>query len=397
MISKRLLQVKPSPTMALARRARLLKSQGKDVISLAVGEPSWPTPASICQAAAQAMAQGQTKYTPADGSPVLKKSISAYTTRLLGFEVLDSQVTVSIGAKFVLFSALQSLCDPTDEVLAAAPFWVSYPSMAMLAGARFVPIPTTADTHFKLQPEHLQNALTPQTKILILNSPNNPTGSVLSLPELKALGEVIKKHPKITVLSDDIYNQLCFSRPAAPHILQACPELKDRVLCINSVSKNYSMTGWRVGWAVGKEEIIQAMSRFQSQSVSCACSIAQAASAYALDHGEAEVAKARQTLIQTRPRMLAEFSAIPGFKVFPPEGAFYMWINVSKFFGRAYKGKPIKTSADFAECLFQAELVLCVPGEAFGLGGYVRIHFALDAAAMNKALKRIQHFAAGLN
>ncbi len=392
MVSQYLSKLKSSPVMALATRAQELKKQGVDVVSLSIGEPAWQTPESICSAGKKAIALGHTKYTPASGTLELRQSIVDYTQKTLKLDVGLSQVTVSIGAKFILFSALQALCDPEDEVLVPAPYWVSYPAMAQLVGARFVPIPLSKKDGFCLTPQVLERFITPRSKVLILNSPNNPTGFVFSKEQLKVLGDFLKTKPHLFILSDDIYNDMCFSGSIAPHLRALCPDLADRVLCVNSVSKNYSMTGWRVGWAVGKENIIQAMSRFQSQTVSCASSISQFATTWALKHGDKEVENLRKSLITTYKDVLKKWQNIKGLKVFPPKGAFYLWIGVQDLLNRSYKGQKISSSAVFAEKLLQAESVLCVPGEAFGCSGYVRINFTVTKQLMDKALFRIKRF-----
>ena len=382
--------------MALAAKAGKLKAQGVDVISLSVGEPTWDTPKSIRQAGIKAIETGQTKYTPAAGSLQLKEAIVKNTKKWLGLTVKPSQVTCSIGAKFILFSAIQSLCDPGDEVIISAPYWVSYPSMVELAEAKLVVINTRAEEKFKLQPKDLKKNLTQKSKLLILNSPNNPTGAVFSESELKALAEVIRKYPNLYVLSDDIYNHLSFEEEMAPHILKVCPDLKDRVLIINSVSKNYSMPGWRLGWAVGKEEIIKAMSKFQSQSVSCASSISQAAAAYALTECTRELEESRQNLIRMRESALKMFGSISELEVWAPKGAFYLWIGVKKLYGSSTvsggRDLIIESSADFVEALFQEKSIVCVPGEEFGYPGYIRIHFAVTEKKLQEACTRIQEF-----
>ena len=397
MLSKRALNLKPSAVMALGARANKLKEQGVDVISLSLGEPTWRTPEAICTAGIQAIKEGHTRYTPASGSQKLKQAIVSYTKKWFGFTVTPSQVTASIGAKFILFSAIQSLCDPDEEVLIPTPYWVSYPSMVELAQARTVPIPTRAEDGFKLKSNILKKHITEKSKILILNSPNNPSGAVLNKSDLESLAEVLMEYPQIYILSDDIYNHLYFSGPMAPHILQVCPDLKDRVLSINAASKNYSMPGWRIGWAVGNEKIIGAMSKFQSQSVSCASSISQEAVAYALVQCDKELEEARHNLIKIKNLALDTFQKIKGLEVFPPEGAFYLWVNVKKLYSSSYKGGTIHSSADFVEALFQEKAVLCVPGEEFNYPGYVRIHFAVDETTLLSACNRIESFISSLS
>ena len=392
MLSKRVQKLTPSAVMALGARAQKLKNQGVDVISLSLGEPTWDTPESICSAGIQAIKEGYTKYTPASGSQKLKEAIATNTKKWLGLTVTPSQITVSIGAKFILFSAVQSLCDPEDEVLIPTPYWVSYPSMVELAQAHLVSIPTRVEENFKLKPETLKKYITKKSKVLILNSPNNPSGAVFSANEWKSLAEVLMEHPQLYILSDDIYNHLYFLDPIAPHLLQVCPDLKDRVLSINAVSKNYSMPGWRVGWAVGNEEIIGAMSKFQSQSVSCASSISQEASAYALVQCDKELEETRQSLIKIKDIALKSFQQIPELNVFPPEGAFYLWVGVEKLYGSSWQKGTIRSSADFVEALFQEKSVLCVPGEEFNYPGYVRIHFAVDENRLTSACSRIRDF-----
>ena len=396
-LSKRVSNLKPSSVMALSARAQELRKQGQDVISLSLGEPTWDTPESICSAGIEAIKKGYTKYTPASGSQKLKEAISANTKKWLDLEVNPSQITVSIGAKFILFSAIQALCDPGDEVLIPTPYWVSYPSMVELAGAVLVPIPCVLEENFKLKPETLKKHITEKSKVLILNSPNNPSGAVFSLSEWEALAKVLRQYPQLYVLSDDIYNHLYFSGPMAPHLLQVAPDLKDRVLAINAVSKNYSMPGWRLGWAVGNSEVIGAMSKFQSQSVSCASSISQEATAYALMNCDKELEKTRKDLIDIKNLALKSFKQINHLEVFPPEGAFYLWVGVKKLYNSSWKKGVINSSADFVEALFQEKSVLCVPGEEFYYPNYVRIHFAVSKERLLTAVSRIKDFVSSLS
>lgn len=398
MLSDRALRMKPSAVMALGAKAKEKQAQGACVVSLALGEPTWPTPASICSAGIKAIQAGDTKYTPASGSLSLKNSICAYTKKWLKQEVSPSEVTVSIGAKFILFSAIQSLCNEGDEVLVPTPYWVSYPAMVELAKGKLVPLPTERDQNFKLQPEVLKRHLSSRSRILVLNSPNNPSGYVFSAEELEKLAEVLKSHPRLFVLSDDIYNHLYFSGKMAPHLLQVCPELKDRVLCVNAVSKNYSMPGWRVGWAVGNKTLIGAMSNFQSQAVSCACSISQTAAAFALSHCDRELEQTRKHLIKTKDMALKHFQTIEKLKVFPPAGAFYLWVDVRGVFGlKTSQNQKITSSVQFVEKLFESQSVLCVPGEAFGYPGYIRIHFAVSEEILISACEKIKAFISSLS
>lgn len=397
MLSKRIQNLKPSAVMALVVRAQKLKDQGVDVISLSIGEPTNTTSQSICDVAIKAIQKRDTKYTPSSGTAQLKKAIVENTKKWLNLDITTNEVTVSIGAKFILYSAIQSLCDLGDEVLVPSPYWVSYPAMVELAQAQLISMPTKAEQNFKLQPEILEKHITKKTKILMLNSPNNPSGTVYTQSELKALGEVLKKHKQVYILSDDIYNHLYFLGNIAPHLLHVCPELQSRVLVINAVSKNYSMTGWRVGWAIGDKQIIKAMSKLQSQSVSCAPSISQAAAAYALIHCDQEVEKVRKELIIMRDFAVNSFKKINRLDVFVPEGTFYLWVGVKQLYGSTWKGGTINSCTDFVEGLLQEKAVLCVPGKEFNYPGYVRIHFAVDKEKLLKACTRIQEFILSLN
>ena len=278
MLAERVKNLKPSPTLALAAKAREMKKNGLDVISLSVGEPDWDTFAPVKEAGKADIDQGFTKYLPASGLAELREAVCRQTNADLGTDYKTSQVTITTGAKFVVFAAMQALIDPGDEVIIPAPYWVSYPTMAELAGG--VPVAVACDKAdgFKLSADKLRAAIGPKTKMLLLNSPSNPTGQVYTKEEFSALAEVLRQHPKMVVLSDDIYNRLVFDESGlAPHLLQAAPDLAERTVLVNGVSKTYSMTGWRVGWGIGPEAVIAAMGKYQSQSVSCACSISQKA------------------------------------------------------------------------------------------------------------------------
>ena len=398
MLSQRVLLLKPSAVIALKDKAEKLKEQGMDPISLSLGEPTWDTPQSICSAGLRAIQEGWTKYTPASGSKELKEAIAAYTNRWLGLTSVDtSQVTVSVGAKFILFSAFQSLCQQDDEVLIPTPHWLSYPSMVQLACANLVSIPTYVEEGFKLQPKILEKHITKKSKVLLINSPNNPSGATMNRAEWEALAVVLRAHPQIYIISDDIYNHMYFSdSPMAPHLLQVCPDLKDRVLCVNSVSKNYSMPGWRVGWAVGHPQIIQAMTSLQSQSVSCTCSISQAAATYALNECDKELDKMRQHLFNARDLALELFQAIPNLDIYPPEGSFYLWIGIKKLYGSTWAKGRIQSATDFVNALCEDKAILCVPGEEFHCPDYIRIHFAADKKLLLEASSRIKKFVQSL-
>lgn len=393
MLSKRVSSLKGSPTLALAAKAKELKAAGKDVISLSVGEPDWDTFDSIKRAGIAAIEGGQTKYTPAGGTIELKTAIASQTSSDLGLEWKPSEVTVSSGGKYVIFSALQSLVDPGDEVIVPAPYWVSYPDMVQLAGGTPVIATAGKETRFKLNAEALQNAISPRTKLLILNSPSNPTGEMYSREELSALAEVLKANSHVMVLSDDIYNRLVFNDEGlAPHILHVAPELKDRTVIVNGVSKTYSMTGWRLGWALGPAELIAAMGRYQSQSTSCASSITQAASVQAIEGAGPELKQALKLLKTRRDFVYKKLSAIEGIEVTEPQGAFYIWPDVSSFFGKSFQGQEINGSHDFANALLGSETVVAVPGKDFGLEGFLRLSYALGEERMQEAMDRLERF-----
>ncbi|MCH2532827.1 MAG: pyridoxal phosphate-dependent aminotransferase [Bdellovibrionales bacterium] len=398
MLSEKAKSLKPSPTLQLAAKAKELKAEGHDVISLSVGEPDWDTFESIKKAGVQALEKGQTKYTPSNGIPELRQAIADQFKKDVGLDYAPDQVTVSSGAKFIIFSALQMICDPGNEVVIAAPYWVSYPTMVELAGGMPRVVICDKTSNFKLTPELLKESISKKTKCVILNSPSNPVGNMYSLEELKALGEVLKEHPNIVVLSDDIYNRLVFNEKGlAPNLLEACPELKDRTIVVNGPSKTYSMTGWRLGWALGPKEIISAMTKYQSQSVSCAAGFTQVAVAHAIKNSDEELKQALVKLKQRRDFVYNKLSEVEGIEVNAPEGAFYIWPDVRSFFGKSYEGNKIKSSKDFSAFLLEDQMVVAVPGIEFGLDGYLRISYALSEDRMSQAIDRIKAFIAKLN
>ncbi|MCB0349601.1 MAG: pyridoxal phosphate-dependent aminotransferase [Bdellovibrionales bacterium] len=397
MISLRAKNLKPSPTLALAAKAKELIAQGHDVISLSVGEPDWDTLECAKQAGRKAIDDGFSKYTPSNGIPELRKAIAAQTNADLKTDYTPDEVTVTAGGKFVIFAALQCAIDPGDEVIIPAPYWVSYPVMVELAGGTPVTAVCDETVNFKLTPEILQKHITPKTKMLILNSPSNPTGLMYSKEELAALAQVLRDHPRILILSDDIYNRLVFGGELAPHILQVAPELKPRVLVMNGASKTYAMTGWRVGWALGPQVWIKAMTNYQSQSVSQAASMSQKATLAAIEHGAPELKKAMTELSARKDRAVSLLSQVSGIQVANPDGAFYIWPDIRKLLGKSYKGKKLATSSDFSVALLEAQNVAVVPGVEFGLDGFVRLSFALKEPRMVEAMERIKKFVADLD
>ena len=395
-LAKRAQLLKPSPILMLAARAGELKAAGHNVISLSIGEPDWDTYDNIKEAAIKSIRDGKTKYTPPAGIPELRKAVAEQATKDLGVAFDSTQVMVSAGAKFVLFSALQALVNPGDEVVLVAPFWASYTTMVELADGlpRIVVCDESVD--FKLTPEILSRGLTPKTKVVLLNSPSNPTGKVYTREDLKKLADVFRKHPNVAIISDDIYNRLSFDEPLAPHLLHVAPDLRDRLIVLNGASKSYAMTGWRLGWALGPKEIITAMANYSSQSVSCPSATSQYAALEAIKNSDKNVEQTVRTLKDRRDFLIAELKTIPGIRVAIPEGAFYLWVNISKYMGKSLKGKVMHNSADLCQGLLDDQMVAAVPGVEFGLDGYLRLSYALEKERGKEAVQRMKTFFASL-
>lgn len=398
MISNRTKTLKASPTLALAARAKELQAKGKDIVSLSVGEPDWPTLEVAVKAGVQAIQSGFTKYTPANGIVELREAISKQVSGDVGVNYTAAQVTVTSGAKFVIFSALQSLVNPGDEVLIPSPYWVSYPTMVELADGVPVFVDTKPENRFCMTASEMAAKITPKTKLLMLNSPSNPTGEIYSREELSQLAEVLRRHPQVAILSDDIYNRLVFgSEQLAPHILQVAPDLAPRTVMVNGGSKSYSMTGWRIGWAIGPDAVIKAMTNYQSQALGCAASFTQKAACAAVLEGGPDIAKANKELKARRDYAVERLKSTPGVKVASPGGAFYVWPDVSSWMGKKYKGQTMKNSSDISNVLLDDFSVAVVPGIEFGMEGFLRLSFALDQASMKKAFDRIVAFAQELS
>ncbi len=393
MLSKRGKSLKPSPTLVLAARAKELKAEGKDVISLSVGEPDWDTPENIKNKGVDAISMGETKYTPAAGTVSLRRAIAQVLHKNHGLQYsAKDEVTVATGAKYVIFSALQTILDAGDEVIIPAPYWVSYPDMVEISGGKPVVVTCDKSSRFKLTIENLEKNINSKTKLLMLNSPSNPTGEVYSAEELNKIAEVLRQKPHVYVLSDDIYGRLVFGQTIADHLLVVAPDLKDRVLLVNGASKAYSMTGWRIGWAAGPKQWIKAMSSFQSQSTGCPCSISQMAAEEALLNGDAHIEKAVELLRDRRDFAIERLNKIPGLSAQKPQGAFYIWLEISDLLGRSYKGKTVKSSRDFCQLLLDEKMVVVVPGVDFGLEGYLRMSYALAKERMGEAFERVENF-----
>lgn len=384
-LADRTLRVKPSATLAVAAKAAQLRASGIDIIDLGLGEPDFDTPAPIKQAAIAAIQEGFTKYTPVDGIPELKQAIINKFKRDNRLDYTPRQILVSVGAKHSLYNLTQALLNAGDEVIVLAPYWVSYPEFARLADATPVFIDADIQQDFKITPAQLRAAITPQTRLIFLNSPSNPTGVTYTLAELKALGEVLKQHPNIMIASDDIYEHIYWDKEPFANILNACPELYDRTIVINGMSKAYAMTGWRIGYAAGPEALIQAMNKIQSQSTSNPCAIAQKASVAALNMDQSQIQDMVRVFKERHDYIVAAINQIPGFACVPGQGAFYAFIHAQKFI----TNNDMKDDIELANFLIEKAHVALVPGSAFGMPGYLRLSYATSMENLQEAIKRI--------
>lgn len=398
MLSQRALSLKTSPTLFLVAKAKELAAQGHDVLSLTVGEPDWATFPPICQAGIEAIQKGITKYTPANGTIELRQLICKQLKRDFGFEYQAKEITVASGAKFVIFAALQMLCNEGDEVIISAPYWVSYPTMIELAGGKPVVIDCGPQEMFKVTAAQLEKAITPKTKAFLFCSPSNPTGLVYSKQELKEIADVLKKNPHVVVISDDMYNRLMFDgTKLAPHILDVAPELKDRTVIVNGGSKTYAMTGWRIGWAAGPEKLIKAMGDYQSQSTGSPSSISQYAAQVALTDCEKNIEQVVHVLLERKNLAIEEFKMVPELKLYIPDGAFYLWVDLQQVIGREHKGQKIQNSKDFCDILLNQYFVATVPGSECGSEGYMRLSFACSTETMQRAIARMKEFISNMS
>jgi aspartate aminotransferase len=390
-------RVKPSATIAMTQKARELKAGGMDVISLSVGEPDFDTPQHIKDAAVAAIARGETKYTPVSGIVPLREAIVKKFKRENGLDYKASQTIVGTGGKHVIYNALLATLNPGDEVVIPRPYWVSYPEMVVLCGGTPVFAETTMAHDFKLQPEELERVITPKTKWIILNSPSNPSGAAYARDEMKRITDVLLRHPHVWVLTDDMYEHLCYGDFEFVTPAQVEPNLYERTLTMNGVSKAYAMTGWRIGYAAGPETLIKAMDFVQGQQTSGACSISQWAAVAALDGTQAHLAEFRKAFHARRDLVVSMLNQTHGLKCPTPEGAFYVYPSCAETIGRtAPSGKVIETDEDFVVELLQAEGVAAVHGSAFGLGPNLRISYATSNAALEEACTRIQRFCGSL-
>jgi aspartate aminotransferase len=393
-ISKLVTNIKPSATIAAAALARQMKAQGIKVFDFSLGEPDFPTPDHICKAAFQAMQDGHTHYTPANGIPELRKAIAKMYQKLYGFECSADQIVVSNGAKHSLSNALTTVCGPGDEVIIPTPYWVSYSDLVEMTGAQFVLVETKAETGFKMTPAQFRAAITPRTKLMMLNSPGNPSGTVYTRAEQEALADVALEAGLI-VLSDEIYERLVYGDARATCFATLRPRLAERTITISGVSKSYAMTGWRMGWAIAPLNVAKAMTSLQSQQTSNPSSISQHAALAAIE-GEQECVELMRREFEARRDLTCErLNKIPGIRCPIPGGAFYAFFDVSSYFGKTLGGQKITDSASFCRAALESGHVCLVPGSAFGTEGYVRLSFATSREQLNGGLDRLEQWLRG--
>ena len=387
-VSNSLKRIKPSPTMAVTSKAREMKAAGKDVIGLGAGEPDFDTPDNIKEAAIRAIKSGDTKYTAVDGTPALKKAIQAKFLRENNLTYSIDQITVGTGGKQVLYNAFMATINKGDEVIIPAPYWVSYPDIILLAGGKPKIVKCDEKNSFKITPDQLRKAISKKTKWVILNSPSNPTGSAYTKKEIEGLSKVLMKYNKVFILSDDIYEHITYDNFKFFTIAQI-QELKERTLTMNGVSKSYSMTGWRIGYAAGPKEIIKAIAKIQSQSTSNPTSISQAAAVEALNGTQSFIKERADSFKKRRDYVVDSLNEIEGISCLRPEGAFYVFPNCKKLLGKKTK---VKNDKNFVEKLLIKSQVAVVQGSAFGLDGYFRISYATSMDNLKKAMERIKSF-----
>lgn len=396
-LSAALGRIAPSATLAMSGRVIDLKSQGIDVIGLSAGEPDFDTPDFVKEAAIKAIRDGMTKYTAVDGIAPLKQAIIAKFKRDNNIDYNPKQITVNSGGKHTLFNALVATVDAGDEVIIPAPYWVSYPDIVQFAGGAPVIIMAGAAQNYKITPEQLEAAITPKTRWLILNSPSNPTGAAYDAAELKALGQVLLRHPQVLLLSDDMYEHIWYAQAPFATMLQVCPELYDRTLTMNGASKAYAMTGWRIGYAGGPEWLIKAMADLQSQSTSNPCSVSQYAVLAALNGPQEFLRERNSAFRERRDLVVAMLNDAPGLSCPTPEGAFYVYPDATGVMGKVTpKGKKINTDADLIDYFLDDHRVAAVHGAAFGLSPGFRISYATSAEILKEACTRIQSACAAL-
>jgi aspartate aminotransferase len=390
-------RVKPSATIAVTQKARELRAQGREIISLSVGEPDFDTPDHIKAAAIDAIRRGETKYGPVAGILPLREAIAKKFKRENGLDYKPAQCIVGTGGKQILFNALMASLNPGDEAIISAPYWVSYPEIVALCGGKAVIVETRSEDAYKLQPEALERAINPRTKWVILNSPSNPSGAAYTRDELKALTDVLLRHPHVWVLTDDMYEHLVYGEFVYTTPAQVEPALYDRTLTMNGVSKAYAMTGWRIGYAAGPSSLIKAMDMIQGQQTSGACSIAQWAAVEALDGPQDFIAESRKIFEGRRDLVVSMLNQAKYLSAHRPEGAFYVYPSCAEALGKTSAGgRKIETDVDFVTALLEEEGVAVVQGSAFGMGPNFRVSYATSNEALAKACAKIQAFCAGL-
>ena len=396
-ISDSLKKIKPSPTIAVTQKARELKAAGKDVIGLGAGEPDFDTPDNIKEAAIKAINDGDTKYTAVDGTPAFKKAIVEKFKKENNLDYTTDQITVGAGGKHVIYNAMMATLNDGDEVIIPAPYWVSYPDIVLLAGGKPVVMECDEKQGFKINPSDLEKFITPKTKWIILNSPSNPTGACYSENDIKAIAAVLEKHKHIYILSDDIYEHVTYEGFKFFTIAQI-ESLKDRVLTMNGVSKAYSMTGWRIGYAAGPKDIVKAIAKIQSQSTTNPSSISQAASVEALSGTQDFIKKRADSFQERRDFVVKALNDIDGINCLNPDGAFYVFPSCKELMGKKdSSGKEIKSDTDFVQSLLENSGVAVVQGSAFGLEGFFRISYATSMENLKKALEKISSFCKSLS
>ena len=390
-LASRLNRIQPSPTIAMSIKARELKAEGKDIIELAAGEPDFPTPSHIIEAAEEAMSRGETKYTDPDGTPALKQAVCDKFKRDNNLEYVTSQVTIGTGGKQVLYNALMATLNEGDEVIIPAPYWVSYPDMVLLAEGTPKIVECPLDKNFILQPEDLERAITPKTKWIILNSPSNPTGSGYTWDDMKKITDVLIRHPNIWVMTDDMYEHLVYDDFKFCTPAEVEPELYSRTLTVNGMSKAFCMTGWRIGYAAGPENLITAIRKIQSQSTSNPSSISQAASVAALNGPMDFLAKNNEVFKQRRDLVCSMLNQASGITCPTPDGAFYVYPSCAGLIGKKTPdGKVLKSDEDVVSYFLETEGIAAVHGAAFGLSPHFRISYATSTEALEDACQRIQ-------
>lgn len=397
-LSQTLARVKPSPTIAMTGRAQQLAAEGKDIITLSAGEPDFDTPEHIREAAKAAIDAGHTRYTAVDGMPALKRAICEKFSRENGLDYSQAQVSVGTGGKQILYNALMATLNPGDEVIIPAPYWVSYPDMVLLAGGTPVIVPAGMEAGYRITPEQLEAAITSRTKWLILNSPSNPSGAGYGADHMRALTDVLMRHPHVWVLADDIYEHLVFDDFRFVTPAQVEPNLKDRTLTMNGVSKSYAMTGWRIGYGAGPEVLIRAMAKLQSQSTSNPSSIGQYAALAALNGPQDYIETSRAIFQRRRDLVVAALNECPGISCPVPQGAFYVYPSIHELIGKTSAGGTvIKDDEAFATALLDETGVAVVFGAAFGLSPHFRVSYATSDAVLADACARIKAFCEGMH